>query len=216
MEDKASGKKPVIEDEQLEEDKLSMKKPPMEDEQPVEDKPSVKKPVTEDEQLVEDHSSVKKSAMKDELVPLKLSATEDISVRGELEPPLLEPANFTPDNDPFRNRENLTRRRKQMSSFLTLTAGRRVLSEPEFLNFYEPMNRFLGSLKVSKFGLGVQETWHKQLIEMHGFYYDFQATLSATVCYCITTDQTLSLHFISEVVLLLWIFFNDNARIKGK
>jgi hypothetical protein len=27
-------------------------------------------------------------------------------VRGELEPPLLEPANFTPDNDPFRNREN--------------------------------------------------------------------------------------------------------------
>jgi hypothetical protein len=37
---------------------------------------------------------------------LVLSATEDMSVRGGLESPLLEPANFTPDNDPFRNREN--------------------------------------------------------------------------------------------------------------
>ena len=32
--------------------------------------------------------------------------------------------------------------------------------------------------------------------EMHIFNFDFQATLSAYVCYCITADQTLSLHFI--------------------
>jgi hypothetical protein len=97
-----------MEDEQVEEDKPSEKKPAMEDEQPVGDKPSVKKPAMEDEQPVEDKPSVKKPAVEDEqeLVPLKQSATEVISVRGAMEPPLLEPANFTPDNDPFRNREN--------------------------------------------------------------------------------------------------------------
>jgi hypothetical protein len=80
----------------------------MEDEQSEEDKPSVKKPAVEDEQPEEDKPSVKKSAVEDEqeLVPLKLSATEVMSVRGGLEPPLLEPSNFTPDNDPFRNGEN--------------------------------------------------------------------------------------------------------------
>jgi hypothetical protein len=94
-----------MEDEQPVEDKPSVKKPAMEDEQPEEDKPSEKKPAMEDEQPEEDKPSVKKSAVEDEqeLVPFKQSATE---VRGELEPTLLEPANFTLDNDPFRNREN--------------------------------------------------------------------------------------------------------------
>ncbi len=32
--------------------------------------------------------------------------------------------------------------------------------------------------------------------EMHGFQYELKATSSATVCYCITADQTLSLRFI--------------------
>jgi hypothetical protein len=106
-EDKPSLKKPAMEDEQPVEDKPSGKKPAVEGEQPVEDKPSVKKPVIEDEQPVEDHSSVKKPAVEDEqeLVPVKPSATEVISVRGAMEPPLLEPANFTPDNDPFRKSE---------------------------------------------------------------------------------------------------------------
>jgi hypothetical protein len=31
---------------------------------------------------------------------------------------------------------------------------------------------------------------------MQGFYYEFTATSSATVCCCITADQILSLHFI--------------------
>jgi hypothetical protein len=107
-EDKPSVKKPAIEDEQPVEDKPSGKKPAMEDEQPVEDNSSVKKSALEDEQPEEDKPSVKKPAVEDEqeLVPLKQTATEVISVRGELEPPLLEPSNFTPDNDPFRNREN--------------------------------------------------------------------------------------------------------------
>jgi hypothetical protein len=46
---------------------------------------------------------------------------------------------------------------------------------------------------------------------MHGFYYDFQNTFSAKVCYCILSDQTLSLPFICGVVLFLWMFYYDNA-----
>jgi hypothetical protein len=32
--------------------------------------------------------------------------------------------------------------------------------------------------------------------EMHGFYYEFKATSSANLWFCITADQILSLHFI--------------------
>jgi hypothetical protein len=54
--------------------------------------------------------------------------------------------------------------------------------------------------------------------EMHGYYYEFQASLSAYVCYCVSADHTLSLHFIVHGLgLLLWIFcYYENARSKGK
>jgi hypothetical protein len=35
------------------------------------------------------------------------------------------------------------------------------------------------------------------LKEVHGFYYELKAIWSANVCYCITADQTLPLHFFS-------------------
>jgi hypothetical protein len=52
-----------------------------------------------------------------------------------------------------------------------------------------------------------------------GLYYKFQATLSAPVCYCITADQTLSLHFIvgCSAGLCSYVFyFYDSARINGR
>jgi hypothetical protein len=36
------------------------------------------------------------------------------------------------------------------------------------------------------------------LNEMHGFSYEFQATLSVSVCYGITDDHTLIIHFTSS------------------
>jgi hypothetical protein len=42
---------------------------------------------------------------------------------------------------------------------------------------------------------------------MHSFYNEIKAKISATFCSCITIDQTLSLHFVSGVVLFLWILF---------
>ncbi len=58
---------------------------------------------------------------------------------------------------------------------------------------------------MNKKGLSKLVAIDKQLIEtnimvsfneMHGFYYEFQATLSASVCYCITPDQYLFFYFI--------------------
>jgi hypothetical protein len=46
--------------------------------------------------------------------------------------------------------------------------------------------------------------------ERHGFYFEFQVTVSPSVCYCFTADQTLSHHFASGLVLfLLILFFRD-------
>jgi hypothetical protein len=42
----------------------------------------------------------------------------------------------------------------------------------------------------------------------------FQGTLSATVCYCIKADPTVSL--ICGMVLFLWIMFYNKARMTGK
>ncbi len=46
---------------------------------------------------------------------------------------------------------------------------------------------------------------------MHGFYYEFPTTLSATVCYCLAADQTLSLHFIVGWFCFCGFCFYDNA-----
>ncbi len=37
---------------------------------------------------------------------------------------------------------------------------------------------------------------------MQGFYYEFQALLSANLCYSITADQTLSLHLCESIYVI--------------
>jgi hypothetical protein len=66
----------------------------------------------------------------------------------------------------------------------------------------------------------VHRTTHKTNICMvsfnwiHGFYYEFQATLSAAVCYCIAADLTL--HFIVGWFFICEFCLYDHARIKEK
>jgi hypothetical protein len=52
--------------------------------------------------------------------------------------------------------------------------------------------------------------------EIHRFFYDFQATLPATVCYCIIAEENPRHLLPCKVVLFLWILFYDNSTIKEK
>ncbi len=52
--------------------------------------------------------------------------------------------------------------------------------------------------------------------ELPRFCYEFQASLSATVCYCLKAVQPLSLHFTVGWFCFCGFYFYDNAWIKGK
>jgi hypothetical protein len=53
--------------------------------------------------------------------------------------------------------------------------------------------------------------------EIHGFFFDFQATLPATVCYCITADDTLALYLLQcssvsvDFVFIVIVGLNKNS-----